>query len=193
MAMLLPTWLASLPLPWPRDGLLISLWTVAVSAFLGYTHMQLNAESLWSKYVSQNLCSRPNSNVLTVQVFWLDCSSAHCHCKPVLGNQHFPFLYESNQICPSCPNFLRKLFLTNLLKTTLGLGTPHSQLIAQNTLLWVFSDPTASEFDSPFWLLDLSVISALSIITAFWLASRTLSVFVILLCSYLQDRILWMK
>ena len=42
------------------------------------------------------MCSRPNSSILTVPVFWWDCSSAHHHCKAILVGWHFPFLYESS-------------------------------------------------------------------------------------------------
>ena len=129
------------------------------------------------------MCARSNSNVLSLWVFWWDCSSAQCHCKPVLVDWCFSFLYESSHgqipfeksaLDPNvletirlisnllCPNLLRKLFLTSFfviwIKTI--FGTPSSQFITQNTVLrlCVFSDLTSSDSGSIsiLTLLDLS-------------------------------------
>ena len=137
------------------------------------------------------MCSRPDSNVLTVWMLWSGCSSAHYHCKSVLGYRRFSFMYEIGrrkapfvknphltqiglntsglfQICPLCPNSLRNLFLTDfsVISTTTIFGTFWSAYRPKHSTetapLCVLNDLlTASDFGS------ISILTLLDLSAAF--------------------------
>ena len=163
------------------------------------------------------MCSRPDSNVLTVWMLWSGCSSAHYQCKSVLGYRHFSITNEIGcrktpfekkphltrmclntsglfQICHLCPNSLRNSFLNNfsVISTTTIFGTPSIQLIA---LLRVLNDLlTASDSGSISILTLLDLSAAFDTIDHTILLTRFESTFGIrdlalfFFRSYLQDR-----